>query len=149
MWRSPREYIANELTLTVPAGSHVSCSSNLDGFRDGWLVFVQLLLFGMLPPGLVQYSSQHSGAIAVKLSLHTLSGHVVHPYSSIDTTDSWKKLLFILSDRSNIHMTDSLSITVHTFTSCVLMSFSVDETLLPRLNLSTSFIDQPFSVEMS
>ena len=45
-------------------------------------------------------------------------------------------------------MTDSLSKTVHAFTSCVLMSVSVDETLLPWLvNLSTSFRELPFSVE--
>ena len=34
-----------------------SCSSNLDGFRDGWLVVVQLLFCGILLPGFVQYSS--------------------------------------------------------------------------------------------
>ena len=37
-------------------------------------------------------------------------------------------------------MIDSLSIAVHAFVSRVSMSFSVDETLLPRyVNLSTSF----------
>ena len=53
--------------------SHLSGSSNLDSFRDGWLVAVQLLLCGVLPPGLVQYCSQPSCAIAVKLFLHTFS----------------------------------------------------------------------------
>ena len=39
---------------------------------------------------------------------------------------------------------------VHTFASRVLMSVSVDETLLPKdVNLSTSFREQLFSVEMS
>ena len=61
-----------------------------------------------------------------------VSVHVVHPYSSIDTTAAWKKLLFILSVRSDFHMTDSLLIAVHTFVIRVSMSFSVDETLLPR-----------------
>ena len=42
-----------------------------------------------------------------------VSIHVVHPYSSIDTTAAWKKLRFILSVRSDFHMTDSLSIAVH------------------------------------
>ena len=42
-------------------------------FRDGWWVSIQLLLCGMLPPGLVQYSLQHSCATAIKLSLHILS----------------------------------------------------------------------------
>ena len=47
-------------------------------------------------------------------------------------------------------MTDSLSIAVHAFASRMLMSVSVDETLLPRqVNLSTSFRELPFSVEIS
>ena len=39
--------------------------------------------------------------------------HVVDLYSSIDTTVAWKKSLFILSDRSDFHMIDSLTITAH------------------------------------
>ena len=39
---------------------------------------------------------------------------------------------FILSDRSDFHMNDSLSMADHDFASHVLMSFSVDETLLGR-----------------
>ena len=78
-----------------------------------------------------------------------VSIHVVHSYSSINMTAAWKKLCFVLSVRSDFHMTDSLSIAVHAFASCVLMSILVDETLLPRLvNLSMSFIELPFSVEM-
>ena len=46
-------------------------------------------------------------------------------------TVAWKKT-FILWVRSDFHMTDSLSIAVHAFVSRVLMSVSVDETLLPR-----------------
>ena len=43
-----------------------------------------------------------------------------------------------------------LFLAVHAFASRVLMSLSVDETLLPRLvNLSTSFRELPFSVDMS
>ena len=57
---------------------------------------------------------------------------VVHPYSNIDTTAAWKKLLFILSVRSDFNMIKSLSIAVNAFVSRVSMSFSVDETLLPR-----------------
>ena len=52
-------------------------------------------------------------------------------WCSIDTTAAWKKLRFILSVRFDFHMIDSLSIAVHAFVSCVSMSFSVDETLLP------------------
>ena len=60
-----------------------------------------------------------------------VSVQVLHLYSSIDMTAAWKKLRFILSVRSDFHMIESLLIAVHAFVSCVLMSFSVDETLLP------------------
>ena len=71
-------------------------------------------------------------------SMCLVSAHAVHPYSNMDTTTAWKKMRFILSDRSNFHMTDSLSIAVHAFVSRVLMSFSLDDTLLSRyVNLST------------
>ena len=65
-------------------------------------------------------------------SSRLVSVYVVNPYSSIDTTAAWKKLRFILSVRSDFHMIESLSIAVHAFVSRVSMSFSVDETLLPR-----------------
>ena len=82
-------------------------------------------------------------------SIGFVSVHVVHPYSSIDTTAVWKKLCFILSVSSDFHMIDNLSIAIHAFASHVLMSFSVDETLLPGLvNLSTSFKGPPFSAKM-
>ena len=47
-------------------------------------------------------------------------------------TAAWKKPCFILSVRYDFHMTNSLSIAVHAFASYMSMSFSVDETLLPR-----------------
>ena len=68
------------------------------------------------------------------------SVHVVHPYSCIDSTASWKKSCFILSNRSEFDMSESLSIAVHAFDRCVLTSHSLDETLLPRyVNVSTNF----------
>ena len=73
MWRGPLEYIAYEFALTSPVVSHMSGSSNLDSFRDRWKVAVHLLLCGVLPPCLVQYSSLHSCVIANKLFLHTFS----------------------------------------------------------------------------
>ena len=61
-------------------------------------------------------------------------------------TTAWKKLCFISSVSSDFHMIDSLLIAVHAFASRMLMSFSVDETLLPRLvNMSTSFEGPPFN----
>ena len=51
----------------------------------------------------------------------------------------------VLSDKS-----DFLSIAVHAFASRILISFSVDEALLPRyVNLFTNFREPPFSAEMS
>ena len=83
-------------------------------------------------------------------SIRLVSAQVVHPYSSINTIATWKKLRFILSIRSDFHMTDNLSVAIHAFASRVLMSVSVDETLLPRwVNLSTSFRELPFSGGMS
>ena len=52
MWRGPQEYITYEFVLTSPAVSRMSGYSNFDSFRDGWQVAVQLLLCGLLPPGL-------------------------------------------------------------------------------------------------
>ena len=50
------------------------------------------------------------------------------------------KMRFILSVRSDFHMTDNLSIAVDAFATHVLLSVSVDETLLPwYVNLSTCF----------
>ena len=57
---------------------------------------------------------------------------VVHPYSQMDTTVAWKKMHLILSNRSDFHMVNNLLIAVYAFDSRVLMSFSVDETLLLR-----------------
>ena len=94
--------------------------------------------------------SIHASLPSSFFSIRLVSICVVHLYSSIDTTAAWKKLRCILSVRSDFHMTDSLLIAVHAFTSHVLMSVSVDKTLFPRsVNLSTSFRELPFSVEMS
>ena len=56
--------------------------------------------------------------------LHSL--YYIHSiYNNIDTTAAWKKLHFISSVRFDFHMTDSLSIAVNAFASCVFMSVSV------------------------
>ena len=50
----------------------------------------------------------------------------------------------------DFHMFNNLSIAVHAFASCTLISFSVDEMLLPRyVNLPTNFREPPFNVKMS
>ena len=76
--------------------------------------------------------------------------HVVHPFSSWDTSTVWKKFRFISSDRSDFHMIDTVSIVVHAFVRSELTSCSGDETLLPRyMSLSTNFRGSPFRVEMT
>ena len=100
-------------------------------------------LFTIAPSMLVQFPSSF-------FSIYFISVNVVHPYSSIDTTAAWKKFRFNLSDRSDFHMVDSLLISVHAFTRCILRSLSVDKMLLPRyVNESSNFREQPFRVEMS
>ena len=151
MWRSPLETVAYEFVLTSPAVSHISCilfwmvlemrgrwpySCCFEGcrFQD---------LFNIARSILVQFPSSI-------FSIHLVSVQVVHPYSRTDTSAAGKKLLFILSDRSDFHMIDSLLIVIHAFASCILMSFSVDETLILRyVILSTSFREISFWVEMS
>ena len=67
--------------------------------------------------------------------IRLVSVHVVHPHS----------VLFYGSGLTSIW-----PIAVHAFASHLLMFFLVDETLLPRyVKLSTSYIELPFSVEMS
>ena len=44
-----------------------------------------------------------------------VSVHVVHLYSRTDTIAAWKKLRFILSDTSDFHIINNLSIAVHAF----------------------------------
>ena len=83
-------------------------------------------------------------------SIRLASIHVVHPYSSIDTTAVWMKSHFISSDQSDFDMIDSLLIVVHAFARHILTSLSVDETLLLRfMNLSTNFREPQFKVGMS
>ena len=76
--------------------------------------------------------------------------HVVHLYSRNEITVAWEILRFLISDWSNFHIIDNLSIAVHAFARRILMSFSVDETLVPsQVNLSTNFKELPLRVEMS
>ena len=61
----PLEYITYELVSASPGVSCVSGSSSLDNFRDGRQMAVQLVLCWVLPPGPIQYCSQHSCGFAV------------------------------------------------------------------------------------
>ena len=63
-------------------------------------------LFNIAHSILVQFPSSF-------FSICLVSVHMVHPYSRIDITASWKKLCFILLDKSNFHMIYNLLIAVH------------------------------------
>ena len=83
--------------------------------------------------------------ILEQFSSSFFSIHVVHPYCWSDIKAAWKKLYFILLDKSDFHIINNLLKAIHTFTGYILMSFSVDEMLLLRyLNLSTNFRNPPF-----
>ena len=88
--------------------------------------------------------------IACSIILQLLSSvHLVYSYSCINMTAAKKKLLFILLERCDSHMTNNLSLAVHAFTSHILMSFSIDYMLFPWLgNLSPCFREPLLSVEM-
>ena len=112
-----------EFVLPSPAVSHMSCSYYLDGFKDRIWIVVQLFR-GLL-----------------------LTGFVQRP---CDTNTSWKKSCFILSDITDFHMIDSLSIGVSTFVRRMLTLLSADEILLPRyMNLSTNFRGTSFRVKIA
>ena len=122
----------------------------------GW--FSRWVVGGPYSCCFVDYCFQHLFNIARSILVQFLSSffsiclvsiHVVHPYSRIDTTAAWKKLHFILLDKSDFHMIDNLLIAVHIFTSHILI-FSVNEIVLLRyMNLSTDFREPPFRIEMS
>ena len=106
--------------------------------RRTWIVFV---IGGEWP-----YSSWFVGCCLHDLSNISRSILVLLPSSFF----SIRLLIPQVVNPYNFHMTDSLLIVFHAFVSHVLMSVSDDETLLPRLvNLSTSFRELPFCVEMS
>ena len=76
--------------------------------------------------------------------------HGLYPYCSLGTTTDWKIYCFILSDRSDFHMINNLSIAIHDFARWISTSLSGDEMLLPRfVNLSKNFEEPTFRVQMS
>ena len=83
-------------------------------------------------------------------SMRLVSVYMVHPQSSIDSTDFCKKSRFIVSDKLDFYTIDSRSIVVHTFARRIWKLLSVDETLLLRyVNLSTNFRGLLLAVEMA
>ena len=74
---------------------------------------------------------------------------MVQLYNSADITTDRKRSRFILSERSDFHMLDNLSVTVHSFPMRMLILLSVDEILLLRyVNWLTNFRGLPLKMEM-
>ena len=141
MRRDPLESVTNEFIFVSPAIPCVSCSSYLDGLRAGgrWpysCCFVGCFFLDLVNIAYINLVQSPSSFFYLRLA----SVHVVHPYSRIDKTSAWKKLHFILWDRSDFHVIDNPWIAIHAFTRCMLIQFSVTETLLPKyVNLSADF----------
>ena len=72
---------------------------------------------------------------------------MVHPYGSTDTATAPNKSFLILSDSSDFHTIDNLSITFQAFARRISTLLSVDEMfLLMYVNLSTNFRGLPFKI---
>ena len=106
-----------------------------------WCFFLDL--FSIARSILVQFPSS-------VFCMHLVSVHMAHPYRRIEINYAWKKLRFILLDKSDFHMIDNQLIAVHVFTQLVLMSFSVDKTLLTWYeNSSTDFRERIWNGNIS
>ena len=89
-------------------------------------------------------------------SIRFISVHVVHLYSSIDMTAAWKKLHFILSVRSDFHMTDSLSMPLLVRCWCLsrlmrhcflgMWTFQLVSELLFRVQISPVWLKHIYSI---
>ena len=94
IWRGPLEYIAYELVLNSPAVSRMY----------GWLTLKVFVMGGRWPYNccFVRCFNITCSILAFLPSnfffIRLIRVHVVHPYSSMDTTVSWKK--YILFYRS-------------------------------------------------
>ena len=83
-------------------------------------------------------------------SIRFLSVQVVLLYSNTDLATAWKKSFFILPEILDLHMINNLSIRVHAFARCMLISLPEDEILLTKyVNCSTNFRGFPLKVEMA
>ena len=99
--------ITYELVPTSPAVSCMSGSSDLVFVMGGKWPYSCCFVCAASSTCSVLLATFLCSCYQAFFSIHLVSVHVVHPYSSIDTTAAWKKLRFILSVRSHFHMTDS------------------------------------------
>ena len=104
---------------------------------------------------LCQYNGMdaHPGFLLCKWKksyMRFVTVYVVHSYSCVDIATAWKKIFFILSDRSDFYMINNHPIASHALSGRMLTSLSVDEMLLTMyMNCSTNFSDLPRTVEMA
>ena len=96
MWRGPLEYIAYEFVLTSPAVTRMSGSSKLDSFVMGGRWPYNCCFVGCCLQDLFHIARSILAFLPSSFfSIRLISVHVLHPYSSMDTNASWKKLHFI------------------------------------------------------
>ena len=139
--KSPRENVTHEFVLPFPPENGISCSPYNKPCSCCFVEFCFQDLFHYTQRILEYFLSSF-------FSIHFVSVHVVHPCSSTNKTSAWKKFCFILSARSNFHMIERLTIAVHAFAGRILISFSVDVSLLVSyVKLCTDFRGPPFSVD--
>ena len=124
MWRGPLENIICDFVHVSPAVFCISCLSYLDGLEMGIKWLYSCCFLGCWFQDLFNTARSFLFCSRIAFSIRFISVHVVHPYSSIDTTAAWKKF------RSEFHMVGNQSISVHTFSRRILISSSVEETLL-------------------
>ena len=105
LWRSSREYVAHQFVLASSVVPSLPRSSYLDALWDGRQVAVQLLFCGVLLPGLVQNSMQHSYVVPISFFSNRFARvQVMQPYNSTDTATDWKNFCSIISERSYFQM---------------------------------------------
>ena len=83
------------------------------------------------------------------LAMKTFCTSMVQLYCSTDMATAWENSGFVLSEWSQFHMVDNLSIMVHILLKCVMTSHGVDAILLQRyMNWFTYFRGLPFNEVM-
>ena len=127
VWRGPLENDAYEFVLALLAVSCLSCP----------LIGIVLVMCGRGPycgsfggcsfqVFFFKYSSLHPCALPLSVfCIRLISAQVVHPFNSYGYACCLEKMRSILSDKSDFHITEILSIAIHTFTSSSVISFSI------------------------
>ena len=136
--------ITYEFVLAFPTLLRMSCSFYLNSLWDEKQAAVLLLLFGMLLPGFVQDNPKHS-CIAFSLSVLLAPMWCIHIVVLKQLQHGRSHILFRRIDQTSIW-----SIAVPIFAWRVLISFSVNEILLPRyVYWFTNFKGLPLRAEMA